>query len=61
MSGIANFGGAVSIALLLAGCASSAPYVEHQGAYRVITAPPAEPAEDVQVSKAQTPRRQDGS
>ncbi len=58
MSGIAKFGGSVSIALLLAGCASSTPYVEHQGAYRVVTAPP---ADDVQVSKFETPRRQDGS
>jgi hypothetical protein len=55
---LTKFGLAASALLLLAGCASSTPYAEHQGAYTVVTAPL---EADAQVKKSQKYGQQDTS
>lgn len=55
---LAKFAVLAGLALLLAGCASSTPYLEHGGAYKVVTEPPAAGTE---APTAKTRRRQDAA
>ncbi len=55
---LAKFAVLAGLALLLAACSSSTPYLEHDGAYKVVTAPPAAGV-DAQTSK--TRRRPDAA